>query len=216
MIGGCHPEKPQYLGFIYNILVTTRILRAEGSTADIVGFFQIAKDSPSETLSDEDVRLLTAMGVKIMYLPKSEMESFYDTVLNKFKILGLVQYKRVLLLDGDVTPITNLDYLFEMSMQGVLRENVVVNGPWEPANAGFFMVAPQEGDVDQIQAIIDRREQEAVNITDGHKFDVVRGWGHVIEESDPWLARKQHGTNWTFHFGFSDQGLCKRSRCCDL
>jgi len=38
-------------------------------------------------------------------------------------------------------------------------------------------------------------------------FDEVKGWGHVIEEGDEWVSRRESGRNWTFHFAFSDQGL---------
>ena len=212
VIGGCDPEKHNYLGFIYNIIVSTRRLRQEGSTAEVVTLFQISYDSPAETLAPEDVRILTEMGVKIKYIPKSPVESFYHTVLNKFDILGLTEYRRVLLMDGDVMPLSNLDYLFYLSETGVLKENVVVNGPWEPANAGFFMLAPKEGDLDQVHSIIEQREKEAATST--IKFDEVVGWGHIIEPPDEWVGRKERGRNWTFHFAFSDQGLCKSLNDC--
>ena len=100
VIGGCDPEKQNYLGFVYNIIVSARRLRQEGAQADVVAFFQISHQSPAETLAAEDIRILTAMGVKIHYLRKSNAESFYDTVLNKFEILGLTGYRRVLLMDS--------------------------------------------------------------------------------------------------------------------
>lgn len=206
VIGGCDLNKPHYLGFIYNILVATRILREEGSTADVVAYFQISYRSNADTLPAEDIRLLSALGIRIKHIPKSESESFYETVLNKFHILALTEYKRVLLMDGDVMPVTNLDYLFELSVNGTLKENVVVSGYTEPANAGFFIVEPGESEYERIIVIIHKREVKAVGIQ-GHKFDVVNGWGHVITLKDPWKSRFETGTNWTFHFAFSDQGL---------
>jgi len=41
------------------------------------------------------------MNIKVEYIPKAEDESFYRIMLDKYLTLGLVQYKRVLFLDGD-------------------------------------------------------------------------------------------------------------------
>ena len=107
-------------------------------------------------------------------------------------------------------PLGNLDYLFDLSLSGTLKENVVVAGSLEPANGGFFMLRP--GLYDELQGIIRKREETSLTIEDNnkrYKFDELRGWGHVIEPPDYWIARRpgQRGTNWTFHFAFSDQGL---------
>jgi hypothetical protein len=79
VIGGCMPEKPSYRYFIYNMLITARILREAGSRADIVAFFQMGYESAYERLLEEDVRQLQAMNVKIKYIPKSPQECFYRT-----------------------------------------------------------------------------------------------------------------------------------------
>jgi hypothetical protein len=84
-----------------------------------------------------------------------------------------------------------------------LKENVVLNGHWEPANARFFMLTPVEGDLDHLKEIIQRHESQ------GKQFDDLRGWGHVIQPPDKWVARKDEGTKWTFRFASTDQGLCK-------
>jgi hypothetical protein len=187
------------------------VLRQFGSKADVVAFFQMSHQSAATELPDEDLRSLRALGVKILYIAKSDMESFYDTVMHKFNILGLVQYRRVLLLDGDVMPVANLDYLFALSdgANAILQENVAVSGPWEPANGGFFMLAPGDKRLERVEEIICVREKDATreNGVDGHFFSAVTGWGHTIEPPDEWVARSSRGTNWTFHFAFSDQGL---------
>jgi hypothetical protein len=79
VIGGCMPEKPSYRYFIYNMLITARILREAGSRADIVAFFQMSYESAHERLLEEDVRQLRAMNIKIKYIPKSPQECFYRT-----------------------------------------------------------------------------------------------------------------------------------------
>ena len=213
VIGGVNPIRPAYKGFLYNILVSARILRQLGSNADVVAFFQLSIDyKGSDTLPDEDLSALHKMGIIIYYIEPSEHESFYETVMNKFRILQLTQYRRVLLMDGDVMPVSNLDYLFQLSDDNkhgpgnsTLRENVIVAGPWEPSNAGFFMLTPAPGEYELIEDIMRKRHEQAE--ADGVLFDEVKGWGHVIEEGDEWVSRRESGRNWTFHFAFSDQGL---------
>ena len=81
VLGGCKPEEefPAYRYFIYNILVSARVLREAGSQADVVAFFQISYKSTFDRLPSEDVRLLEAMNIRIIYIPKSAQESFYRT-----------------------------------------------------------------------------------------------------------------------------------------
>jgi hypothetical protein len=218
VIGGCNPDDGRYKGFIYNVLVATRLLRQEGSRkADIVVMIQMSQNTTANELPLEDVRFLSAMKIQILYLQKSQHDSFYATVLHKFCILNLVQYRRVLLMDADVMPLGNLDYLFELSYeQKMLKENVVVAGPMEPANGGLFMLEPNPGDYRRLLDIVAARQKHGEKITNvdssgyqGYKFDPVYGWGHVIEPPDQWVARRpgETGTNWTFLFAFSDQGL---------
>ena len=201
VIGGCNPEDGRYLGFFYNVLVAARRLRNEGSQADVMLLLQLSPNATIHTtlpLAQETA--LQALNVRIKYLPKSATESFYDTVLNKFRVLELTQYCRVMLLDADVMPLGNLDYLMQLRW---LRRNVIVSGALEPANGGMFVVTPGEGQYDRVQDIISRRTQRS------RKFDPVWGWGHPISPPVQWVARRpgERGTNWTFHFAFSDQGL---------
>ena len=212
IVGGCNPESPDnYRGFLYNILLSARILRQQGSVADIVAMFQIAYTSEAETLSEDETSWLEALGIHIRYLPKTENESFRHTVLQKFRILDMTEYRRVILMDADVMPIGNLDYMFQLSdgPEAIIKENLIISGPWEPANAGFFMLEPKQGDWDRIQRIMTDQEKDSIVHSDGY-FDKVRGWGHVIDNTtDKWVARKENGTLWDFNFAFSDQGLCK-------
>jgi hypothetical protein len=213
MISGCSHDDSRYLGFLYAILVGARILREEGARADIVAMIQMSSSTEANELPAEDVRLLTEMGIKVVYIPKQATgkDTMYDAVMDKFRILTLTQYRRVLIMDGDVMPIGNLDYLFAMSdgPNAILKENVVVMGTKEPANGGFYMLTPGEGEYEQLQEIVRIREELAANLTVWPKFDVVNGWGHAMDADDPWQCRDIHigGTNWTFHFAFADQGL---------
>jgi hypothetical protein len=208
VIGGCSPAKPAYRNYIYNILVATRIIRSEGSKADVFVFFQMNYDFPSETLPEEDVRVLEAMNIKFRYIPKSKVENFFKTMLDKFRVLGLTQYRRVLFMDGDVMPTGNLDYLFELSdgPDAILKPNLVITGSQEPANGGFFMLAPGEGELEEMNEIIHQREIKAQSLPYPY-FDEVAGWGHEILPPDKWDRLSDSGTNWTFWAAFADQGL---------
>lgn len=212
VIGGCNPENGLYRGFLYNAMVASEILREEGSTSDVVVVIQMSYNTTAVKLPKRETTALDKLGIAIKYLDKTPHESFYDTVLSKFRILAFTEYRRILLLDGDIMPLGNLDYFFHMSMEGKLKENMIVSGAIEPANGGLFVLAPGEGEYERLQAIIHRREVAAQSMAPedgyrGYRFDPIRGWGHVIEPPDQWAARRESGRNWTFHFAFSDQGL---------
>ncbi len=206
VIGGCDPEKPPtYQNYLFNIAIATKMLREVNSTADVVALFQMGQDMPAgASLPQRDLQLLHALGVYVYYIPQQTTgrQSFYRTQLDKFRILGLTQYERILFMDGDVLPLGNLDLLFELSMNGTLQENVVMRGLYEPANGGFFLVKP--GTLEDIQRVIEWREEMALELPYPH-FDPDMGWGHEL--ASPWLAQKEQGTNWTFLAAFADQGL---------
>jgi hypothetical protein len=207
VIGGCDPDMPStYQNYLFNIAVAARILRERGSKADVISLFQVSGTAKRTQLNDSDLRILHALGVYVYYIPQQTagQQSFYRTQLDKFRILGFQQYKRIMFLDGDVMPTANLDYLFELSLNGTFQENVVLQGKYEPANGGFFMVTP--GYLQQMQDIITWRERTALELSYPY-FDVKQGWGHALAEDDPWRAKKESGTNWTFLAAFADQGL---------
>jgi alpha-N-acetylglucosamine transferase len=90
-------------------------------------------------LPDRDALLLTKMGVKIRYLPLDSLDSFYSAMLAKFFILDYTEYDRIIFMDSDLIPLCNLDYLYQLSMEGSIGENVVLAWLHEPAAGGFFM-----------------------------------------------------------------------------
>lgn len=208
VIGGCKPEDPSYRNYLNDIMVSTYAQREEGSTADVVVFIQMAFESEYDALTDEDMRLMDAMEIRILYIPKSKDESFYRIMLDKFRVLSLVEYDRVIFMDGDVMTRGSLDYLFDLSMRGVLKENLVFAGVTEPANGGFFMVAPKEGSTDRIHDIISEKETRGAKLPYPH-WDVSVGWGHVIEAGDRWqfINKRKNQTTWEFYGAFADQGL---------
>ena len=101
----------------------------------------------------------------------------------------------------------NMDYLFHLSLEGVLKENVVFAGSTEPANGGTFMVAPKEGSWDRVLDIIHQKEERGAALPYPH-FNGTIGWGHVVTEEDniEFLNRGSQ-KDWDFYGGFADQGL---------
>ena len=101
-------------------------------------------------------------------------ECFYAVVQEKFRVLQMTEYSRVLFLDGDIMPLCNLDYMFELSdpptskhhdlEKPILRQNVIVAWRREAANAGFFMLKPNNDDWEQLQNEIFKKEEKALEL----------------------------------------------------
>ena len=81
-------------------------------------------------------------------------------MLDKFQILDLTEYSRVIFLDSDVIPLCNMDYIFELSEGGrvgngnmTLKENLVVAWKHEPSQGGLFMLRPCIGKLAELQEV---------------------------------------------------------------
>ena len=208
LVGGCNPEQPAYRGYIYDMLIATKIFRETGSKADVVAFVQMSRDTNATKLPDQDSRYLKAMRVKIKYIPKTEHESFYRlNLIDQFRVLELTEYSRVFMLDGDVMPTGNLDYIFELSEKGVIQSNFISAGKSEAANGGFFMLKPETGGLRRINDIIAAKDERGRNLPPPHHWDNVFGWGHAIEAPDRWRTTKTEGKKWTFYDAAGGQGL---------
>ena len=205
VVGGVKPEEPVYRFYFYNIVLSTDIQRADGSTADVVVFVQMSFSSEHRELPEADLKLLQSRNIIIKYIPSIKRESYLKTQFDKFRILDLVEYDRVLYLDSDVTPRRSLDYFFDLSAQGQLKENVVLRGTTEPVHGGFFMLQPQEGDHARVLQIIDETEARNKLLPFPH-WNETLGWGATFPE--PWiLLTGAQNTTWFYHGSFADQGL---------
>jgi alpha-N-acetylglucosamine transferase len=51
------------------------------------------------------------MNIQIVYLPQTTPNYAYTVLLEKFRILDFIHYRRVLYMDADVMPFCILDYL---------------------------------------------------------------------------------------------------------
>lgn len=251
--------------FLYNVLVGTRMLLEQGAQANVVlllpmAFHSLTVNAPigAETSMEQPalnsnaasttvlLRALTSLGVKIEYYNRSEPTDATsggwpeNNALQKFRILTLTQYRRVLFLDGHaVLPIGNLDYLLTMSdpnstdhnatAANVLKENVVVMGPNEPATSGLFVLTPGLGEYERLCQIVQNTRKRlaqaaavaaaavassSLNTTTlSWSWDEANGWGHVFTDNDTWecrnckRARNRRNTKWNFPSAASDQGL---------
>jgi len=206
LIAGCESSNPSYMGLLHNIIVAAHILRRSGSTSDIVILVRMATTSTETSLLlDTDVEeVLQKYGIILKYLEKAKVDNFYTAMLDKFAILDLKEYTRVLFMDADVMPLCNLDYMFKLSegKNAVLRENIVLAYRHEPASGGFFILKPNHTDyLSMVQIQSERLKQ-------GYHFDTLNGWGHTIQPPDEWVTLYgERGTNWTFYGALADQGL---------
>ncbi len=216
-------------GELSTVVAVVQSLRRYGSRADMVLLVHLSTTRPGvRALPPADGELLRRMGVDVVYLPQYSSPDLevpsYSLPMEKFRVLTLDQYDRVLYMDhGDVLPRCNLDYLLELSCKGgggggrrnqrpVLKENVVVAYRAEPASGGFFIVRPDRNDYLRLREIIRQREEEALDLPFPH-WDRIKGWGHVISPPDYWRAAQGTGpsdwylTAWTWPAAQGDDGL---------
>ena len=227
LLAGVDPDKPSYRGFLYNILVASYNLRQASSasssstpasssstTTDFIVMIQMDYKSTADTLPLKEEQMLRSLfdndshnrtnnsnTIQLQYLPKPKdrKSTFYTLQYEKFRILNMTQYSRVMYLDSDIMPLCNLDYLFDLSEPATtpaessnnsnsnmrLQPNVVVAWWNEPASGGIFILEPGLGKYDTIRSLI---EQQEISVAQENDFDETIGWGHVhdIESNDTW------------------------------
>jgi len=159
------------------------------------------------------MRLLSTLNIHVEQLPKPAEESFSQIVYEKFRILQMTRYKRVMFLDGDAIPLVNMDFMFRLSdpdaveVPTILRPNLIMASRGEPCNTGMFILEPKKGAWEELQEVINKQHNEAIDLPYPH-FDRVKGWGHSFRAAgDQWEGIKYNGTYWNYHASHSDQGL---------
>ena len=210
LVAGCDPNKPTYLGYIYNVLVAKELLRQAGSTKDVIVMIRMATSTNETVLPKEQQALLTTVGIIVRYIPKAQTDNFYTAMMDKFRILELTAYSRVLFLDSDVMPLCNLDYVLDNTdgPNAPMRSSVILKTDKSPSNGGFFVLSPSLDDYKAVQDIIAKRE------TYGYHYNNTVGWGRIFEPPDCWTAigdelacSKSKNTDWNFYGSMADQGL---------
>jgi alpha-N-acetylglucosamine transferase len=153
-------------------VVAAHNLRRHGSKADVIVMVQISATTNATRLPELEEMLLQAMNISVVYLPKYthyKLESFYSLMMEKFRVLQLEEYSRVLYLDADILPLCNLDYMMKLSESGkFLRENVVLAYKGEPASGGFFVLRPNASDYVELVEIIKKTESKYLELEYPH------------------------------------------------
>lgn len=214
LVAGCDISSPlSYRNYFYNILVASSLLQKQNSSSDILVMIQLTKTSNATQLPKADLKWLEMplsssvngkSKLRIHYLPPPLRDNFYNSQLEKFRILEFSKYDRILYMDADIMPLCSLDYLFELSESGTMQPNVVMAWFGEPASGGFFLLSPETGDYRQLQEIIKKREEHI-------EWNYTLGWGRQMEEE--WTGIPMypkpalHSKLWKFHGDFADQGL---------
>jgi len=228
LLGGARSRNKgtEYLGGLYSVVAATYHLRKLGSSADFVLMVQIAAESSHHKLPESEEEILQKMDIKVVYIPKfanAEMECFYSLMMEKFRLLNMTKYSRVMYLDYDVMPTCNLDYLFDLSdplprlpSSNIsdttnntfrLKENIILAYQSEPSSGGLFVLKPNATDFDRIQRIIYEKEVKSLELPYPH-WDPIVGWGHEITKPDYWKDVRGHvKSNWTWYGVEADQGL---------
>jgi hypothetical protein len=103
LLGSAKPfSADSYCGLLHNILASVRTLRDAGSTADMILFVHMA--TANTELPAEHARWRTELGIRILYVSTapSVVNKFSTIVFEKFPILDLLDYQRVVYMDADV------------------------------------------------------------------------------------------------------------------
>lgn len=213
LLADCDPTNPYYRGVLYNVLVATYSLKFDDqksttlqSRADIVLWIQMSATSNQDRLPKSEEELLDRMKIQYRYLPKPETTpTFYQLVLAKFQILEMTEYTRVLFLDGDVLPMCSLDYLLQLSEDGILEETVLHAMYDDPVNAGLWIATPGKESSTEVKRVIQNQLNQSWNPQSG--------WGGTSALSassqsvDFRLWDGRNGSGWNFYCADSDQGL---------
>ena len=202
------PPPGAYLGLIYNVLVSIHSLQQAGSKADFFVFVHMA--SPTiEELSPKYALWFQDMNVTLKYTPPSPsyVNEISTIVLEKFRILELLDYDRVLYLNPDVFPYCNLDYIMELSYghDAILQSNFLMSIGDVPTSGSFFMLQPAPGAFQKLIHQLAKRKKKY------HRFMPGVGYGvNMTTIKHSWRSLgggSKRSSSWGFEGGDSDQGL---------
>ena len=228
LIAGIDPSAKMmnYRGYIYSVAVSAYLFKTVfQSKHDVIVMIRMHANTDHTELPKYDADILHKCGIIVKYLPKPKVDNFHTAMMDKFRILELEEYSRVMYLDADVIPLNNLDYVFELSVMkyndynisgikelegipedmkkySIVQENIGLSSNNEPINGGLFVMKPNKTDYQALLDVVERRERE------GYHFNETLGWGHIIREDDPWECVKgPKGNKWNMYGAFTDQGL---------
>ncbi len=213
-----HENNQSYKGVLWSVLISAKILRKSGSTADFWLHVRLSSDSNLDAIQQEESKLLHDLGIKIRYMERRnnyyESEALFPQITHdKFLILDMTEYKRVIFLDTDTIPMTNLDYYFHLSdpeykkVATVLKPFFIYATRKEPMGGGMFMVEPSKWIYQKYEEAVKTQREKAKVLPYPH-FDRDTGWGYNFRENnDFWESMNKNSTNWHFYAAHNDQGL---------
>ncbi|KAL3905226.1 MAG: hypothetical protein SGILL_009761, partial [Bacillariaceae sp.] len=208
-----------YKPYIGNVLVAAELFKNRYGMSDNVDIvLYVSMQDDNDSLWPEDEKLLETMNVKLKYYDQiiavdstKPKYGWIEATMNKVILLNSTEYTRILHLDSDVLPLASLEYIFELSAQGIFKENMIIGTGTLPMNAGFFMVTPsQEG----FQQALDLMEAKRLYAKTHKKWDAKYGWAGVdyfaSDETPP--ALKNHPKDsgfraFSWYGADADQGL---------
>lgn len=167
LMAGCDDStSSSCLGYLLNVLVAKMILDDHNYTSDVLVMICM---KANHTFLPQDEWLHRA-GVKVQYLAPIVHDNFALAQLDKFRVLTLLQYDRVLYMDADAIPLCNLEYLVrDENATAILSDYVAMGQQASPATGSIFLVTPKHGEFERLMALVRSR-------TLANAFDVVHGW----------------------------------------
>lgn len=207
LMAGVNPDDPQglespssFLGYVLHFVAAAYLFDFYGSHQDSKLMLRLSSDYNASKLSQPIAELFEAIGMQVHYLERSLTDDWANMMMGKFQALKFTEYERIIFWDADVLPLCNWEYLFDLSVKDVFAPNVVMAYRNEPAQGGFFLLQPSEGDFEEIQGFFSKTSTMK-------QFDQKLAFGHAIEPPDHWESILGNGTEWSFYGASVDQGL---------
>ena len=98
-------------------MIARYLLHYAGSSQDFVVLIRMHEMSSAIKLPNEHEELLKKSNFVIKYLPKPVTDNFHTAMMDKFRVLELDEYDRILYLDIDIMPLNNLDCMVYLSTE---------------------------------------------------------------------------------------------------
>ena len=199
-------ERRRYIGYLSGIIVAQRSLRVAGSAADFVLLIAASPGVPRLPRGDE--ALLDRNQVTYRYVETDWAVKDVDGVmLAKIYCWKMTGYHRIVYMDSDVLPTTNMDFYFS------LETTTGFAGGVSPLNGGFLVLSPSMSVFEGLRRLVVSRGPLQPGDKPPLDWDPDLGWGRLIGRQDRLDKYEKDGgklatgSGWSFNAAWSDQGL---------
>ena len=193
-------ERRRYIGYMSGILVADRALKKLNTNAD---FWVFVVSTPGvERLPEKDESLLVRNQVKFKYITppwKMPTNSVGGVMLTKIYCWTLEQYERVLYIDSDVFPTSNMDQYF------ATERSTGFAGGRSPLNGGFLVLKPSQTVFDRMSDLIAKKGDIAEGDQPPVGWNPEVGWGSPLEKFFKTGGKFREAKGWHFNAAWSDQ-----------